>query len=665
MDYLTTRAGLYRLLSTTTGDEKLKQKAIDDFDAAVKINPNQFILWFQKAVLEAELNQLGNADRSYRTCIEVLLKKKKRNDNEQTHLAWSYLNNCDVLLRKGDIAAAIGMGDRAIQAAPQMPMAHYNRGRAYLANYDIEKARKAIDQALELSPAFDKAYLIRSRIYSVLEDPVSAWKDAFAAFQLAAPNPNAQTLAREAALAAGIYAGIIGRYDQAMNLLRMLREQVPDNAMVHKSIADVWACMGDFEKAIASYEEAMKSDPKNWESLFAKSDVLRLIDKAADAEAAWNDGTILLGQLIEKDPSAFVYEQRAFYARIAGNLDKALTDYGQAANLEPRSPYVAGNLALLLASYPEKSLRDGTKALELAKQVSEQTSQTGAFWLSVRAAAHAENGQYAEARNWQQRALKICPATEYADYTARLKLYEKDQPFRLDLEPLSTSLPIQKVTVPTEIPVQSFEALQANPSKERTPMEIARQRPAIVLIKSADGFGTGMILDSRGYVLTCAHVCSYFGKTEVHYESKDETHRADAIPIAIDYRHDLALLKFEPDPQRPLEVVHLGFQSDQPVAVEAGSQAVVIGNPGNGNQVLKKTVLTGRITNQRQMLGDYVKRPYIQIGANVNEGCSGGPLFDDHGRVVGIVAMKSFVIPQTGFAIPLDIVRKFLGLGDD
>lgn len=665
VDYLGTRAELYRGLSKTTGDKKLKQKAIDDYAAALKINRDQFYFWFQKAWLEAELNQLAEADRGYRNCIDVLLKKKKRNEREQMHLAWSYLNNCDVLLRKGDIAAAMGMGDKAIQAAPQMPMAHYNRGRAYLAHYDLEKAKEAIDQALALSPGFDKAYLIRSRIHSTLEDPVSAWKDAFAAFQLAASNPNAQTLTQEAALAAGLYGRILGRHEQAMDFLQWLRKQLPQNALVLNSIANVWACMGDFEKAIETYDEALKSDPDQWQNLFDKSDVLKLMNKPGEAEAAWKDGTKFLDQLIAQEPSAFAYRKRGLYARLAGDLDQALPDYRKAVELDPHSPYASANLAFLLAAHPKKAFRDGKRALELAKQLSEQTSETGAFWLSVRAAAHAENGQFAEARDWQQRALKICPATEYADYADRLKLYEKNQPFRLDLEPLSPSLPIQDVVVPTEIPVKSFKSLQAKPVKEQTPMQIARQSSAIVLLKTEEGFGTGMILDPRGYVLTCAHVTSFYGTTEVHYESKGETHQVDAIPLAIDYRQDLALLKFEPDPQHPLKAVHLGFQNGQPVKVEAGSQAVVIGNPGDGKLVLTKTVLTGRITNQRQMLGDYVKRPYIQVGANVNGGCSGGPLFDDHGRVVGVVVMKSPNLPQTGFATPLDVIQRFLGIPDD
>ena len=124
----------------------------------------------------------------------------------------------------------------------------------------------------------------------------------------------------------------------------------------------------------------------------------------------------------------------------------------------------------------------------------------------------------------------------------------------------------------------------------------------------------------------------------------------------------MALLKFEPPKGVNLQTVQLGITAGAPVDVVAGSKTVVIGNPGDGQWVLQKVVLPGAITSERQMLGDFVQRPYIQVEANIAGGCSGGPLFDDRGRVIGIIAQKSPNLPETGFAVPMEIVVKFLGL---
>lgn len=65
---------------------------------------------------------------------------------------------------------------------------------------------------------------------------------------------------------------------------------------------------------------------------------------------------------------------------------------------------------------------------------------------------------------------------------------------------------------------------------------------------------------------------------------------------------------------------------------------------------------TGIVGNRRRMLDGH---PFIQMSAAINPGNSGGPMFDYHGRVIGLVALKA-KIEGAGFAIPASALRKFL-----
>jgi S1-C subfamily serine protease len=90
--------------------------------------------------------------------------------------------------------------------------------------------------------------------------------------------------------------------------------------------------------------------------------------------------------------------------------------------------------------------------------------------------------------------------------------------------------------------------------------------------------------------------------------------------------------------------------------VEAGEEITVIGNPGLGEMLLTHTMTTGIVSNPERELNG---QRYIQTSAAINPGNSGGPMFDSHGRVVGVVSLKG-QIEGAGFAVRSKEVREFL-----
>jgi tetratricopeptide (TPR) repeat protein len=150
----------------------------------------------------------------------------------------------------------------------------------------------------------------------------------------------------------------------------------------------------EYDKAIASFTEAIRLDPKN-------------------AAAFFNRGV--------------AHELKKEY-------DKAVEGFTEAIRLEPKEFMAYNELAWLLATCPKDKLRDGKKAVELATKSCELSKWKDASGLDVLAAAHAECGEFKEAVKWQKKAIEVGfddkEMTEKA--RQRLKLYEEGKPYRED-----------------------------------------------------------------------------------------------------------------------------------------------------------------------------------------------------------------------------------------
>lgn len=637
-------------------DDDLRRRAIEDLTAAIQLCDDQYWWWFQRAWLRAEIGLLREADKDYREVISLLTAKENRTNNEQTHLAWAYLNNCANLIRNGDIAAAMEMGDEAVVVAPGMPKAHWNRARAYMAHHDFRTALDSVDKAIRAAGGnYADAYVVRAAIHEFLGDIVKAYQDTQMALQLGGGPNAAKTMAA--------YSSALGRYEEALYLLDGVDKAMPNDAQTAYSQARARSALGDFDGALKSLETSISLDPKLPYAYSHRAMVLRYLGRNEEAAEDEQRTLALFHERLDEEPQDIgVLQQRGWMLWDLGRFDEAYDDWSRVIELDSRNVYGLGAFASLLAAHPDAAKRDGRRALELATKLTDLTLEEGAYWLSVRAAAHAEVGDFEAAMKWQRQAIEVCPHTDYQEYAARLALYEQSQPYRLSAEGTDPAKSLADVVVPTEVPVANFDALKPVETGELTAAEIGEQRPAVVLIKSDEGFGTGMILDVRGYVLTCAHVLPYSGLITIHYDDGEEQQQAEAEALAVDHRHDLALLKFQPRDGTDLQAVRLGIENGKPTEFKAGSLAVVIGNPGDQNWVLQKAVLPGSITSERQELGDYVKQPYVLVEVNVTAGCSGGPLFDDHGRVVGVIARNSNDVARTGYAIPMDVVARFLNL---
>ncbi len=166
-------------------------------------------------------------------------------------------------------------------------------------------------------------------------------------------------------------------------------------------------------------------------------------------------------------------------------------------------------------------------------------------------------------------------------------------------------------------------------------------------MQEARSLGSGFIISADGTIVTNNHVVD--GATEIFVFLTDGT-RLKATLVGADDKSDLAVLKV--DAGRDLPFVELG-DSD---AANVGDWVMAIGNPFG----LGGSVTLGIVSARNRDIQSGPYDDFIQTDASINQGNSGGPLFDMSGKVVGIntaiIARGGYSL-GIGFAVPVNLAR--------
>jgi serine protease Do len=166
-------------------------------------------------------------------------------------------------------------------------------------------------------------------------------------------------------------------------------------------------------------------------------------------------------------------------------------------------------------------------------------------------------------------------------------------------------------------------------------------------MQEARSLGSGFIISADGLVVTNNHVVE--GADEILVFLTDGT-RLEAKLVGADTKADLAVLKVEADHDLPF--VEFG-DSD---SAEVGDWVLAIGNPFGLGGSVSLGIVSAR--NRDIQSGPY--DDFIQTDAAINQGNSGGPLFDMDGKVVGIntaIIARGGSSLGIGFAVPVNLAR--------
>ncbi|VAX06706.1 Outer membrane stress sensor protease DegS [hydrothermal vent metagenome] len=159
--------------------------------------------------------------------------------------------------------------------------------------------------------------------------------------------------------------------------------------------------------------------------------------------------------------------------------------------------------------------------------------------------------------------------------------------------------------------------------------------------------GSGVILDSRGYILTNNHVVE--GADEIQLVLHDGRN-IPAVVIGTDPDTDLAVLFAHTE---NLPAISLGH-SEQ---LQVGDVVLAIGNPFGVGQTVTMGIISA---TGRNRLGINTFEDFIQTDAAINPGNSGGALVNAHGDLVGIntvIFSKTGGSQGIGFAIPVSLAQ--------
>lgn len=172
----------------------------------------------------------------------------------------------------------------------------------------------------------------------------------------------------------------------------------------------------------------------------------------------------------------------------------------------------------------------------------------------------------------------------------------------------------------------------------------------------AQGSGSGVIVDTRGYILTNAHVVNS-GNVENCTVLFNDGKEVEGKVIWADSKMDLAIVKIETNEK--LQAAELG-DSDK---LNVGEIAVAIGNP-LGLEFQKSVtsgVISGLNRNLGQVEGNYMEG-LIQTDASINRGNSGGPLLNSKGQVIGLNTIKigAAGTEGLGFSIPINTIKPII-----
>ena len=166
-----------------------------------------------------------------------------------------------------------------------------------------------------------------------------------------------------------------------------------------------------------------------------------------------------------------------------------------------------------------------------------------------------------------------------------------------------------------------------------------------------EGTGSGVIINSNGYIVTNNHVVADADEIEVTLHN-NEVYKAKII--GTDPSTDVALIQIK---NGDLQALPLGNSDD----VEVGEWVLAIGNPFNLNSTVTAGIISAKGRNINIINDKSAIEAFIQTDAAINPGNSGGALVNLEGELIGIntaIASMTGSYVGYGFAIPANIVSK-------
>ncbi len=172
----------------------------------------------------------------------------------------------------------------------------------------------------------------------------------------------------------------------------------------------------------------------------------------------------------------------------------------------------------------------------------------------------------------------------------------------------------------------------------------------ILILKRAkaakfDRNGAGVVIDSKGIIVTNAHVVKKAGRTTVTFHDNTEL---DAQVVWVDSKDDIAFLKVNAEAAlKPLSLADSNSARLRDIVYTVGNSEFIQG-----------TIAQGRITGIGKNDKTTQKVDMIQTNFNIYKGDSGGPLLNEKGQLLGMLIAAKTTQNHISFAIPSSNIKK-------
>jgi protein O-mannosyl-transferase len=348
----------------------------------------------------------------------ITLFRHAVNVNEKNAIAQVTLGQA--LIHAGDKDEGFEHLKKAVEVQSGFARGHYLLGVAYKDREEFLKAANELKMALDLDPQYADAYNVLGIILVHEGKPDQALEAFERALTL---NPNlADTYANESSILVrnGDLKKARAFSDRAIAL-------DPSNALALIVRAMVLAKEGRHEEAIEACRRAIAAKPDSAQARAVMADQWQALGRVPEAEAA-------LREAVQIEP-----DHPDWHTRLGNVLVRerrwveALAEFRAAVDLKSNDPVPYNTAAWILATHPDRNLRDGKQAVVLALKAAAITQDKNGDILDTLAAAYAEAGDFTKAQIAAQKAVDL--ATEVkataraSEIRARLALYRAGKPY--------------------------------------------------------------------------------------------------------------------------------------------------------------------------------------------------------------------------------------------
>jgi tetratricopeptide (TPR) repeat protein len=326
----------------------------------------------------------------------------------------------NVLMEKGRVDEAIAHYQKALQISPDLAVLHVNLGNALMQKGRVDEAITQFQQGLQFQSDNADAHNNLGNILlqsGRVDEAITQFQQAL---EIKPDNADAHYN-----LAIALWQE--GRVDEAIAHYQNALQISPDLAAAHINLGNALMQKGKVDEAIAHYQKALQISPDLAATRINLGNALMQKGRVDEAIAHYQKALEIKPDL----PEAHMNLGNIFLQQ--GRMHEAIAHFQKALQLEPADPTVQGNLAWLLATCPDASLRNGNKAVELATRANELTGGENPVILLTLAAAFAETGRFPKAVETAQHALRLAEAqsntTLAGQLQLELKLYRAGSPF--------------------------------------------------------------------------------------------------------------------------------------------------------------------------------------------------------------------------------------------